>query len=173
MDPAQWRETLTHYANRLRRLNWILQVYVAMNQIVEIADVIPTLGVRVVFDHLGCPNPGVRPMDQPGCRELYRLLSENKDIYIKMSAGYRFDAAPDLDGHIQNLLRIVPNQVVWASDWPHTGGMKHNPGGDPHREQEFLTPDIPGFLERCTKLCNGDKSLIRKVWVDNPQRLWS
>lgn len=170
MEPDKWQGVLQSYADRLRRLDWVLQIFVSMDQIPNIVHIIPTLGVKVAFDHLGCPNPGQTPASQPGCAELYKLL-ENKNVYIKMSGAYRFEDVPGLEEHMKKLLEIAPDQIVWASDWPHTAGVKLNPEGNPKKEQEFLTPDMPGFLTLCAELCR-TYGAIHKVWVDNPRKLW-
>lgn len=167
----RWSKVLANYADRLRRLDWVIQIYVSMDQIALVAPLIPSLRIKVVFDHLGHPANGKPPAGQVGCQELYKLLSENKDVYIKLSGTYRFEV-PDLDAHIAKLMDIAPNQIVWASDWPHTGGVENNPGGDPKALQDFLTPDIPGFLNHCLDMCRGDQELIKKIWVDNPRKLW-
>lgn len=170
LDPAAWPTTLEAYAKRLRRLDWVMQVFVSMDQIKALAPYVAGLGVKVVFDHLGCPEPGPAPAEQPGCQELYDLLQNNKNVYIKLSGFYRFDRTDQagLKAHMQKLLAIAPDQIVWASDWPHTV----NPGGDPKVEYDFMKVDVGGFLDQCVEWCNGDEELIKKVWVDNPRKLW-
>jgi len=170
--PENWAMVLSSYAERLRRLDWVIQIYTSMDQIPSIASIIPTLGVKVVFDHLGCPDRASPPVSQPGCRALYGLLAENKNVYIKLSGFYRLSKVPELDQHMRKLVEIAPTQVVWASDWPHTGGATRNPGGDRTVEQDFMTPDIPKFIRDCIGWCRGDEALMRKIWVENPRKLW-
>ena len=95
--PENWAMVLSSYAERLRRLDWVIQIYTSMDQIPSIASIIPTLGVKVVFDHLGCPDRASPPVSQPGCRALYGLLAENKNVYIKLSGAYRFSEVTELD----------------------------------------------------------------------------
>lgn len=171
-DSQQWAKESLRYASRLRRLDWVIQIFVSMDQIASITPIIPRLGVKVVFDHLGHPESGTAPAEQSGCSELYKILAENKKVYVKLSGFYRLEGVPGLEQHIKRLLEIAPNQIVWASDWPHTAGPEHNPGGDPKAVQDFLTPDIPKFIADCVSWCNGNEALIRKIWVDNPRKLW-
>ena len=168
----EWAKLLPKYANRIGKLDWAIQIFVSMQQVVLITPIIPSLGVKVVFDHLGHPESGAAPPNQLGCKELYTCLAEDKNVYIKLSGTYRLEGVPGLDEHIKYLLYHFPDQVVWASDWPHTAGPEKNPGGDPKALQDNLTPDIPKFLQDCSNWCNQDETLIRKVWVDNPRRLW-
>jgi predicted TIM-barrel fold metal-dependent hydrolase len=170
--PDEWAKSLPKYANRIRRLNWVIQIFVSMPQIAFIAPIISTLGIKVVFDHLGHPEEGTIPSRQPGCSELYTILAENKNVYIKLSGTYRLEGVPGLDEHIKYLLQNFPDQVVWASDWPHTAGPEKNPGGDPKALQDSLTPDIPAFVRDCIAWCNEDEILMKKIWVDNPRRIW-
>ena len=89
-----------------------------------------------------------------------------------MSGAYCFDGFLGLEQHMQRLLELAPNQIVRASDWPHTGGKWNNLDGDHRREQEFLTPDIPSFLQNCLRLYGDNKTLMQNIWVDYPKRLW-
>ncbi|RFU25716.1 hypothetical protein B7463_g10625, partial [Scytalidium lignicola] len=172
LSPNEWEKLLTTTANRIRRLDWVIQIFVSMPQIADIAPIIPKLGVKIVFDHLGHPEQGTIPFEQRGCNELYELLSNDKNTYIKLSGTYRLEEGPDLEEHIKKLLNLFPDQVVWASDWPHTAGPEMNPGGDPKALQDNLTPDIPKFVQDSIRWCNEDETLIKKIWVDNPRRLW-
>jgi predicted TIM-barrel fold metal-dependent hydrolase len=167
-----WAATLSAYAERVRRLDWVLQCYVYMDQIALIAPMIPKLGLRVVFDHLGDPQPDMAPRAQAGYAELVNLLQTNSQVYVKLSGTYRLTGVPELDSYAKELLRIAPTQIVWASDWPHTGGTTRNPDGDPKKPQDFLQVDIPAFAQQCMDWCDGNEHLLRQIWVDNPRRLW-
>lgn len=174
LSPEQWARELPKYANRIRRLGWAIQSFVSMPQIASIAPIIPQLGVKIVIDHLGHPEPDAHKavLEQPGCAELYKILAENKNSYVKLSGTYRLEGVLGVDEHMGKLLKEFPDQIVWASDWPHTAGPEYNPGGDSKAVQEFLKPDIIGFLKKCWELCKGDENLVKKIWVDNPKRLW-
>ncbi|KAK5190170.1 hypothetical protein LTR96_008154 [Exophiala xenobiotica] len=171
-DTGLWHEVLHKHAAKIRRLNWVIQLFVSMDQIPNIAPVLSTLGLRVVFDHLGYPEGHGLAIEQPGCNELLRLLETYKDVYVKLSGLYRLPETPDMDVYIRKLLQIAPDQIVWASDWTFTAGQEYNPGGDRKALQDFLTPDIPAFVGQCVHWCDGRSDLIRKIWVDNPTKLW-
>lgn len=173
LGASEWEEILMKYHHRLHRLDWVLQIFVSMDQIASVSPIMPKLqGMKVVFDHLGHPEAGRSPTEQTGCKELYDLLERYENIYIKLSGLYRLPDVPDLEKHILHLLKLAPNQVVWGSDWPHTAGPEYNPGGDPKAIQDFLKVDIPAFVQDCLRWCSYDEALIRKIWVDNPRRLW-
>ncbi|OQV03026.1 hypothetical protein CLAIMM_08126 [Cladophialophora immunda] len=58
-DEQMSKETLAakllQYADKIRHLGWVIQVYLALNQIPLVADVIPELNIPLVIDHLGPP----------------------------------------------------------------------------------------------------------------------
>ncbi|PVH80507.1 TIM barrel metal-dependent hydrolase [Cadophora sp. DSE1049] len=153
-DKAQLVKTLRTYADKIRSLKWALQIYVSLDQIPHLAEEIPKLGIPVVLDHLGGPKKDVPAREQRGYREFMELL-RNGYVWTKMSGAYRFSEVPDLDEYARTILRVAPDQVVWASDWPHTGGVS-----------------VPDFVERCKEWCDHDEGLMRKLWVENPRRLW-
>ena len=170
LDKEEFEHTLKVYADRLRPLGWVLQVYVGMGQLPLFADVIPKLGIRVVIDHLGHPeHPEKSPLEQKGSKEFLTLL-RTKHVYTKLSGIDRFPTTPGVDSFAQRILEVAPTQVVWASDWPHTGGKNANPDGDPTKHQKYRQVDDLAFLRKCMSWC--DETLMHKVWVANPRRLW-
>jgi predicted TIM-barrel fold metal-dependent hydrolase len=177
VDEATFHTLLTQAADRIRPFGWALQLYVSLDQIAQFASVVPRLGVPVVIDHVGHPEPSNGPPRlQEGYREFMDLLRSGQ-VYTKLSGTYRFDDLPELDSYVQEILTIAPDRVVWASDWPHSGGVSRNPGGDRNQVQEYRMIDDQGWIVQCKRWCrlvggdNGD-GLARKIWVDNPRRLW-
>ena len=162
---------LQSYAGKIRHLKWALQLYISLPQLALIAEEIPKLGVPVVFDHLVHPESTMPPSQQEGYAELIRLL-QSRQVYIKLSGTYRFPDLPELDTYVREIIRIAPTQVVWASDWPHSGGAERIPSGGRHVHQDYRKVDDAGFVTQCMEWCGGDEDLIRMIWVDNPRRLW-
>lgn len=136
MDREACEEVLGKHADKVRPLGWCLQLYVSFDQIALLAPLIPALGVPVVLDHLGSPHPSTPPRLQPGYRDFLDLLKSGR-AWTKLSGTYRFADTPDLDEFIKTVLREGPDQVVWASDWPHSGGTEANPGGGRDTVQEY------------------------------------
>ena len=168
---AAFLRVLRKYADKIRPLGWVLQLYVGLNQIALIVDELAVLGVPIVLDHLGSPAGDVPGRKQVGYAQLLRLLAERK-VWIKMSGTYRFSKLPDMELFARELLHTAPTQIVWASDWPHSGGVEMNPGGDRNKVQDYRSVSIPDFIARCKSWCDYDEYLIRGIWVDNPRRLW-
>jgi len=173
-DTAKFCATLHKFADKIRRLNWVIQMFITLDQIGLIAPEIPSLGVDVVFDHLGAPDSTKAVQEQPGYVEIMDLLRK-KQIYVKLSGIYRFSGEnmPGLDAYVREIIRDARSQVVWASDWPHVGGPEmHKVESDRLKVQEYRKIDVPGFIRQCKDWCDGNEETIRMIFVDNPQRLW-
>ena len=164
-------------AARVRPLGWVIQLYVSLEQIVELTPVVPELGVVVVIDHIGAPSADKGPGKlQPGYAEFIQLLKTGQ-VYTKLSGVYRFPDLPDLEDYVAEILKTAPDRVVWASDWPHSGGVEANPGGDRDRVQRYRKVDDAAWISRCRQWCRtveggGGERLARKIWVENPRMLW-
>ncbi|KAL4779965.1 hypothetical protein BJX76DRAFT_361299 [Aspergillus varians] len=177
VDTATFATLLTEAADRIRPFGWAIQLYVSLDQVAQFASVVPRLGVPVVIDHIGHPEPSKGPpRSQEGYQEFMGLLREGL-VYTKLSGVYRFSELPELDAYVREILAVAPERVVWASDWPHSGGVARNPGGDRNRVQEYRVVDDKGWIAQCKRWCwsvGGEKGdeLVRKIWVDNPRRLW-
>ena len=163
---------LLDYAKRLQPLKLVLQLYIRLSQLQLIADIIPQLGIPVVIDHLGHPEPTTPVSEQPGYGDMLSLLRAG-NVWTKLSGTYRFEGLPDMDQYVRNILHAGPSQVVWASDWPHSGGTEKIPeGGSRHDHQDYRVVDDKGFVNQCIDWCDGDEGLVRKIFVENPRRLW-
>lgn len=161
----------------VRPLGWVVQLYISLAQVTELASVVDDLGVTVVVDHLGAPAASLGPgKQQAGYNDFMKML-RNGSIWTKLSGAYRFATLPDLDEYVVEILRAAPDRVVWASDWPHSGGVEANPGGDRNKVQAYRQVDDAAWIAQCHKWCemaaegNGNV-LAKKIWVDNPRKLW-
>ncbi|KAF2103186.1 amidohydrolase 2 [Rhizodiscina lignyota] len=171
LDKATFAKLLRLYADKIRSRNWVLQLYMALRQFAIIADEIPKLGVDVCIDHVGHPDQSRPASGQEGYAELMESLRK-KEIWIKLSGTYRFPKLPDMDSYCRGIIQTAPDRIVWASDWPHSGSVEANPGGNRHIHQDYRKIDDIGFVKQCIDWCDGDESLIRKIWVENPRKLW-
>lgn len=160
------------YADRIRHLDWVLQIYLGLDQVALISRCVPNLGVGVVIDHMASPDPCSMAEKQVGYQELFDLHRRGL-IWIKLSGVYRFERLPDLDEFARSLIRTNPSKVVWASDWPHTGGTAYNKDGDRFATQDYREVNDLAFVERCYAWCQHQDDLIEKVFVHNPRELWT
>jgi len=174
IDKAAFEADLKAYAAKLKRLDWVIQLFVTLDQVALIADVVPGLDVDVVIDHLGAPDWQKDPREQNGYHELLELLRK-KHVYVKLSGIYRFEGEkmPGLDEYIREIIKAGRSQVVFGSDWPHVGGAEMNKTEEDRLlPQDFRKVDIPAFIQKCKEWCGFDEETIRMIFVDNPRRLW-
>jgi len=167
---AELVQTLRQYAKIVEPFDWVIQIYIDMDSIPGIEATIPTLGVRVVFDHIGDPSmppPSLSPESfdpytLDGFGSMVRLLRQGA-TYVKISGPYRLSKFPgpdyiDIDPLVLELMRVAPSQLVYGSDWPHT---------------RFDGLDIKPWTEHLLDLMEGDEDLALKLFKDNAVDLWN
>ena len=93
----------------------------------RLLDYLPVLrasGARLIFDHLGYPDPALGPT-QPGFEALLSLAGEKRHA-VKLSGAFRLSRMPyphdDISPFAEELLSAFgPDACVWGSDWPFVG----------------------------------------------------
>lgn len=170
LSAAELVACIRQHADAIRSLDWVVQLYIPLSSVPALSDVVPELGVRVCLDHFSSPvlpvnAPGTDiaffdPYSLPGFAHLVSLLKEG-NTYVKISAPYRLSNDPDMEqlGAIaKELLRVAPDQLVFATDWPHT---------------RFEGLDIKPFVKKCLTWCEGEEELIDKLFRQNAEKLWN
>lgn len=166
LDENELRSELIEYADVIRRLDWVLEVYIPLNMATVLERIVPELDIKVCVDHFGQPSlpesydpsNSIKPYDLPGFSSLINLLQG--DTWVKMSGQYRISKDPnmrDLEPIAMELLRMAPNRVVFATDWPHT---------------RFENIDSRPFIEACFRWCGDDSGLVERLFVQNAEELW-
>lgn len=154
-------DNLTKLAESLAEVGWHLQLLVDVSNFHELEAFVHKLPVPIVFDHFG-HLPTHRGIENPGFQALLRLLGDGK-AWVKLSGSYRITSqlrAPfeDVEPFAKELISTNPDQLVWASDWPH-----------PHISTPM--PNDCDLLEMLRKWAP-DEATQRKILVDNPTRLY-
>lgn len=176
-DPASAARALAAASKRIAGRDWSIQVYAGLHVLAELKDEIAGLPVSLVADHFA----GVRAeggVDQPGFATLLELLRSGK-VYVKLSAPYRASQREpgyeDVAGVARALIEAAPDRMVWASDWPHTGGGAIGSNSRQGRSlsdiEPFRTVDVPAVLALLADW-SGDEGTWRRILVDNPARLY-
>jgi predicted TIM-barrel fold metal-dependent hydrolase len=109
-------------AGKIADLGWHVQLVSEGDKIVELADVLKSMPVPVVFDHMGhLPEPA--GPDHPGFRVIAELIEKN-GAWVKLTGAYILSkVGPPTYAERSRLARayvkLAPERLVWGSDWPH------------------------------------------------------
>ncbi|KAF4457237.1 hypothetical protein F53441_801 [Fusarium austroafricanum] len=154
------------FVDLIKPFEWVLQLYTKMDCITELEDFLPTLGVRIVFDHYGDPSlpkssGPVNPYKIKGFESLVRLLKVGT-TWVKISGACGLshldsDIWEDLDPVTLELFEQAPKRVVFGSDWPHT---------------RFEGLDVRPWVSHLLDLTEGKQWLRERLLRDNALELW-
>lgn len=168
LDRESFETTLRAYADLIRPLGWVLQLYIPMELIEWLEEFAAELKVKICLDHFGCPDlrpqssrdQTTNPYTIPGFPSLINLLQQGH-TWVKLSAPYRVSRSAsyeDLGALATELIRVAGRtRLVFATDWPHT---------------RFNGLDIRPFVARCVEWCAGDQELLRRLFRGNAEELW-
>jgi predicted TIM-barrel fold metal-dependent hydrolase len=162
-DIDAFRNTIERYAELIKPLGWMVQIYMSMDLLPELEATIKASGVKVCFDHFAQPTrpsspagSSFDPYTVTGFSSLVRLL-QHGNVFVKFSAPYRVALdSHQLDVLAREILRVQNDRVVFATDWPHT---------------RFEGLDIKPFEERCLEWAE-DADCVDKVFSTNAESLW-
>ena len=116
------------------------------------------------------------PLSQPGFSSLTSLAKQGR-VIVKISGFYRCstDSAStysDMNPIIESLARDVPDQLVWGSDWPHTGdGAARLKNPDINVKEGFRSIDNLGIL-RSLRDWVGSEQVWEELMRDNSARFY-
>src|SRR3954469_25852536 len=166
-------EAVRAVAVRVAPRGWGLQVYADMRVIGAVSEQLAALQVPVILDHFAGAKAERGP-DQPGMAQVLNLLRTG-NAYVKLSAPYR--ASSD-DPFYANLAPIAqaffaanPERLIWASDWPHTGGARSRNPGSVEVVKPFQAVDDRRALNAIVESASDDRAR-RALLVDNPPLLY-
>lgn len=163
-DHAQLHRQLRLTQERCAPLGWHLQINAAAATLHALASQLEALTIPIVFDHFA---GGAAAADITT-----HLLRAGK-AWVKLSAPYRASREPgygDLDGLVARFAEANPHQLVWASDWPHTGGTGVRQASatdiEPFRKEDAVSSLL--LLERWIP----NAALREDILVRNPAALY-
>jgi 2-pyrone-4,6-dicarboxylate lactonase len=153
---------LTH---RLKDVGMHLQVHFESSLIHELSKSFEQSAVPVVIDHMARVDAklGEKHADFVALTELLR----NPHFHVKVSGIDRIDQSYPFDEPNQPYFRGIalarllvqnfPDQCVWGSDWPHPNHTH--------------IPDDGALVDALSQIAP-EADLLKKVMVDNPERLY-
>ncbi|KAK3068181.1 hypothetical protein LTR53_014450 [Teratosphaeriaceae sp. CCFEE 6253] len=157
--------SLREYADAVRDLGWVLELYIALEDVPLLEQAIVEIpGVKVCIDHFGHPSPSSLKTatiaeDVPGFQALMELLKGGQ-TWVKVSAPYRLSKDPRstlVESLSREILRARPDRCVFATDWPHT---------------RFDGLDVAPYLEALLDHIQAEGIPLRQVLVENAEELF-
>jgi predicted TIM-barrel fold metal-dependent hydrolase len=119
------------------------------------------------------PHPA-EAIQQPGFKALLNLAVD-QHVFIKISGFYRasddhVSAYADLESVVRKFAEQVPDQLLWASDWPHTGNPKDRKGRGIDATEPFKKIDDVAILGNIQKWVG--EVVWQKIMVENPSKMF-
>ena len=151
-------EQVAALAPRMKRFGLHAQLWAPCDTYLRHLPALAKLDLPLVIDHLGSLVPA-RGAADPVFQLLHGLLAEGR-IWMKLTV-CRVGAAPDYEnarGIHDAFTRANPDQVLWGSDWPFV-------------RMGAAAPSADALVDLAHEWLGND-ALRRKVWVDNPARLY-
>ena len=153
-------------------LGWHVQMFADVHTVVAMADELANLSIPLVLDHFGGLDAAALVLTSGAVDGLLRLLRQG-NTYIKLSAPYRVVGDPDspqLADAVRRFADAAPERLLWASDWPHTGGAGSRGSGAANIEA-FRDENAAFALERLYQWIP-DAAIRQRILVSNPARLY-
>lgn len=126
-------EMLEEMAARVAAFGWHIQFQMDGRLFHQREDLLKRLPCPLVIEHIGKFIEPVPPQ-HPGFQALLRLVDTGR-CWVKLSGAYMLSAAgpphyPDIGVLAKELVRRVPERLVWASNWPHPLPSRTGPPDD-------------------------------------------
>ncbi|KAM0077256.1 hypothetical protein ACKRZS_010560 [Fusarium odoratissimum] len=191
VDLEKLKQTLLVAAEKIQDLaGWRLQIFAPAATWDDLYEFVLKLRIEIIADHvggllglskLGSGDAGDdAALSQPGFESLLHL-AQHRRVWIKISGLYRASSRveygyDDLESIMRRLFKEVPDRLIWASDWPHTGEGEARAKKDATKRlaeiEQFRTIDNFGILQSLRYWAGSDDAW-RKMMVKNPRKLFT
>lgn len=157
---------------QLGAMDWSIELFAQLKDILAIAPDLARLKRRVVLDHFALVKPGDDLVD---LLSLARLLDFTPSVYLKLSAPYQVSALTpdyaDLAPVVRTLVAAGPDQLMWGSNWPHTSGHARDVGHKTGDIEPFRYEDDAHTLA-LTQSRIGSAQAWHRLMVTNPAQVF-
>jgi predicted TIM-barrel fold metal-dependent hydrolase len=147
-------------ARRIAHYGWHLQFRISPADFVNLEPLLEKLPVDIVIDHIGNV-PVSEGVSGESFQVILKLVKTGR-CWVKLSGPMRMSKQEfpyqDVFPFVHALVTAAPDQMLWATDWPHT----------------TLPTKMPNDGDLCDLLFEWipDPAVRKKVLVDNPARLY-
>jgi len=146
--------------DRVKHLPWHVELHFDAKDLLEYEDVIDSIPLPVVIDHMGRV-PVAEGIKQAPFQSLLEKLRTSDDLWVKVSGSERISAAgppfTDAAPFGAACIEAAPDRCIWGTDWPHPNVRSMPNDAD-------LVDIIPLMMP--------DPDTQQAVLVDNPARLF-
>ena len=156
-------EEVMPLAERIAAMGWHIQCNMPPEQLVQMEQLLLSLPVPVIIDHLG------RAVDTKDPQYVtVRKLLDSGHGWVKLSGAYLYGGGtpPNYAGAsaaAKGYIKAAPERCVWGSDWPHPDATKVlNP---------VAMPDDVTLLNLMAQWAP-DAKLRHRILVENPERFY-
>ncbi len=155
-------EILETMAARVHEFGWHVQLQLDGRELPDREAMVKRLPGTLVIDHVGKFLEPV-PVDHPAFRVLARLVEGGK-TWVKLSAPYEVSKKgppnyDDVGALAKALIRLAPDRMVWASNWPH-----RSVGKDEAPDDAMLLDTLLDWAP--------DEKIRNCILADNPAKLY-
>lgn len=163
------QEYLTKHLPKLQKRNWVLDLHVDPQDLVQNEAYIRALPTVTIIDHMARVR-GADGIGQPAFKLLLDLMKDDR-IWVKICSLNKISAVKDahVEGSLpymdmvpfaQAVIDAAPDRVLWGSDWPNSN--------------IFVAGQVPniGDLLDLFAVIAPDEAMRRRILVDNPARLF-
>jgi len=159
-------EEMIAMANRIKRLNWHIDLYCEAADLQDLEEHIKAIPVPVVFDHMAVPaiDKGV---NAPEFQRYLQLFRDKPDCYAKLTCPERLSGSNKPEDWSRvlpfalTLAKEFPGRVITGTDWPHPN-MK-----------EGQMPNDGALLNRWIwEIAGRSSATLKRILVDNPRSLF-
>jgi predicted TIM-barrel fold metal-dependent hydrolase len=153
-------DTLMAVAPRFKALGWQAQVWASTELIVAGAKDLEKTGLTIVLDHMAGVDVN-KNVNDPAFKSLMDMLRDGR-IWIKLSANRvtkRYADYEDVRPFHDAMIKANPDRLLWGSDWPYLR-MYDN------------TPHVGWLIDKFDEWTGNDEAVRRKVFADNPKKLF-
>jgi 2-pyrone-4,6-dicarboxylate lactonase len=146
-----------HTIDRIKGMGWHVVLHLDAPDIIPLSDMIKTLPLPFVIDHMGRV-PGKDGVNQPPLKALLEL-AKLENCWIKVCGAERISFPPYAEAvPIAHAIELaIPDRVLWGTDFPH-------PNPTHEADEADLVDLVPQYAQ--------DAAAQQRLLVDNPARLY-
>lgn len=171
-DVAAAADMIEAIDQHLGETPWAVQIFTPLAMNLALEPTLARLSRPVILDHFA--GMTAADLDRPEAAALVDLLSL-PNVILKLSAAHRVvgreDAAKVLGDFMEKVIATAPHQLVWGTDWPHTGSSTRRQTRPITKIEPFEAIDDRAALKTIFGWCPTTE-IAKGILVDTPARLF-